>query len=1202
MGSRHTITIFKSANLFMSIKFSTVLFLFFFLASCNKKKVFKQLSPGTTGIHFENKLTYTDSLTVMDFEYMFNGAGVALCDINNDGLQDILFTGNMVPAKLYLNKGNLKFEDITEKSGIKAEGWCYGIAVVDINQDGYPDFYISKSGNKNTPASQRHNYFFINNGPSPSPNGEGRGEVTFTESAAKMGLDDDGYDVQAAFFDYDKDGDLDMYLMRNSFVNYNRNNAREMKPAMETSSTTDKLFRNDGNLPDGQAGLQFTDVSKEAGITIEGFGLGVSVCDINKDNWPDVYVSNDFITSDLVWINNHDGTFTNKAKEYLRHQTYNAMGNDVADFNNDGNDDIVTVDMLPPDNKRWKLTIAGNRYDEFNNSVNMGYAPQYVRNTLQLNNGDGTFSEIAQASGINATEWSWAPLFADFDNDGWKDLFVANGYKTDITNLDFMVYGKRALFMGTPEANRRERLKILQKYPGIYVNNYVFRNNHDLTFSNVSNDWGLGKPSYSNGAAYGDLDNDGDLDLVVSNIDEPAAVYENQTDKLNPAAKGMAIKFKGPPGNRDGLETKVSLWQNGMMQYGYCAPVRGYLSSVPAMVYFGLVDKPIDSIKVLWPDGKTQLVSNLPFNKMLVLDYKNAVSAATRFGDIIKPSLLSKVDSSLQINYLHKEDDYIDFKAQPILQHTCSHEGPGLAAGDINGDGLDDFFVGAAAGFDGAVFIQQKDGKFLQQPLPHDNHADDMGALFFDADKDGDLDLYIVSGGTTAEKNGNAIYQDRLYMNDGKGKFSLSVNALPAMNISGASVVAADYDKDGDLDLFVCGRVSPGEYPISPKSILLRNDVVSPSPSGQGRGEVKFTDVSATQLPQQGNMGMVTAALWTDFDNDGWIDLLVAGEFMPITFIKNEKGKLTNNSPLTINNSQGWWNSLVAGDFDNDGDIDFIAGNTGLNNWLKASVAEPVCVYAKDYDKNGRLDPILCHYSEGVEYIVHSRDDINLQMTAMKARFRDYTTWAEVSFKNAFLKEEIADALVLKCQTFSSAYIENKGAGKFEIRALPVEAQLSPIYGMLCTDIDNDGNLDVVCAGNSYAPEVQTGRNDAQGMLILKGNGKGSFVADRTECNTASDNKAISSIQSVDGSRLLLVSSNSGSLKTYRVNQQTKQISLTDADVYAIITNKNSKTYKEEFQFGNSYLSQSSRRLNVAAGTKSLIIYDNKGNKREIKL
>lgn len=1166
--------VFRSASLFMTTRISAISLLLFFLVSCKNNKVFHKLSSGSTGISFENKLNYTDSLTVLDFEYMFNGAGVAVCDINNDGLQDILFTGNMVSARLYLNKGNLKFEDITEKAGLTTDGWCYGAAVVDINQDGYPDFYICKSGNKNTPADKRRNLFFINNGNS-----------TFTESAAKMGLDDDGYDVQAAFFDYDKDGDLDMYMLRNSFVNYNRNNARAVDTAGGTNSIA-RLYRNDGNL-------HFADVSAQAGITLQGFGLGLAICDINKDNWPDVYVSNDFLTNDLIWINNHDGTFTNMAKKYLRHQTYNAMGNDVADFNNDGNDDIVTVDMLPPDNKRWKLTIAGNRYDEFNNSIAMGYAPQYLRNTLQMNNGDGTFSEIAQLSGVNATEWSWAPLLADFDNDGWKDLFIANGYKTDVTNLDFMVYGKRALFMGTPEANRKERLKMLEGYPGIHVSNYMYKNNGNLTFSDMSKAWGLDNPSYSNGAAYADLDNDGDLDLVINNIDEPASVYENQTNKLNPSAKWIAVKFKGPTGNRDGLEAKVWLWQKGMMQYGYCAPVRGYLSSVPAQVHFGLAEQAVDSVMILWPDGKTQHINNPAVNKILTVEYKDAVIASLRTNADVQPVLLTEVDSSLQPNYLHVEDDYIDFKAQPILQHTCSHEGPGLAAGDINGDGLDDFYAGGAAGHSGSIFMQQTNGKFLQQFLGDSAHADDMGTLFFDADNDKDLDLYIVSGGTTAERKGNSIYQDRIYLNDGKGKFTKSTNALPQLNNSGASVIAADYDKDDDLDLFVCGRVSPGEYPVSPQSYLLRNDAVN--------GVPKFTDISATQLPLKGNMGMVTSALWTDVDNDGWIDLALVGEFMPVTFIKNKAGSLQPNTLATIEKSNGWWNSLVAGDFDNDGDVDYVAGNAGLNNWLKASAAEPVCVYAKDFDKNGRLDPILCHYNNGEEYMVHARDDINLQITAMKARFRDYNQWAEAKFKSAFLKEEIGDALVLNCYTFSSAYIENKGGGKFESHDLPMAAQLSSIYGMLTTDIDNDGNLDVICTGNSFAPEVQSGRKDAQGMLVLKGDGKGGFTVDSKGFNAASDNKAISSIQGADGKSILLVSCNSGYLKAYHSNQQEKQVLLTDSDVFAIVKNKNGKTYKEEFHFGNSYLSQSCRRLTVASGSESAIIYDTKGNNRVIK-
>ena len=1147
------------------------------LMACSKDKepLFKTITPVESGIHFSNTITYADSLSVIDFEYMYNGGGVAIGDINNDGLQDIYFTGNMTSSKLYLNKGQWKFEDITEKANVVTSTWASGAAMVDINQDGFKDIYISVGGNRNTPESERANILFINNG-----------DLTFTEQAEKYRLNDKGYGIQSTFFDYDLDGDLDMYLLRNSFVSYSRNASRP-KVVNGEAASNDKLFRNNGDLT-------FTDVTKDAGILIEGFGLGVTVSDFNDDGWPDIYVSNDFITNDLLWINNQDGTFTNQASSYLKHQTFNGMGNDVADYNNDGLVDIAVVDMLPEDNKRWKLTPRGNGYDEFEHGLSVGYEPQYVRNTLQLNNGNGTFSEIGQLAGIEATEWSWSILFADYDNDGLKDLFITNGYGKDITNLDFIMYGDETQNMGLPTADKEQRQALLNELPGIKIHNYIYKNKGDLTFSDESTSWGLTEPTFSNGAAYADLDNDGDLDLVVNNIDGEASLLESQANNKKNQSNYLRIAFEGPEKNWEGFGTKVYLKTKGTLQYQYFSPFRGYLSSVEPFLHFGVGQNNIvDSLEIIWPDGKYQLLTKVNTNQLIKVSYKDADKRPEKITPAIKT--LFKVADETGIDFLHKENPFIDFKVQPSIPHMNSRYGPGIAVGDVNGDGLEDFYIGGAATYAGGLFIQNTEGKFNhQRSTGIDSLAEDTGVLFFDADMDGDLDLYIASG-DTEQASSASIYQDRFFINDGKGNFSLAQNALPAETTSGSCIVAADYDRDGDLDLFIGGRVTPGKYPMPAESFLLRNDTKN--------GKPQFVNITQEIMPDINQSGMASAALWSDYDNDGWMDLVITGEFLPIQFYRNNKGKFEESKDL--DNSSGWWNSLAAGDFDLDGDIDYVAGNLGLNSHFKATAKEPLCIHAKDFNKDGRIDPIMSYYTQGVNYIGHPRDVLIDQINTMRGRFRTFTAYSDATFDQSFLPEELDEAYVVCTQTFESSYIENLGNGKFKIKALPLVAQVGPIYGMITEDFDNDGNLDVLLSGNSYAPEVLSGRDDAMIGLLLRGDGKGNFIPMHNAKSgfvSDLDSKGMAKIILANGQSLIVVGNNSNKTKSFIDQIPANYVRANTNDVTATVTLSDGRKYRHEFQYGSTYLSNSSRSLKLSPKISAITITDYQGNERSIQI
>ncbi|HKO79274.1 MAG TPA: VCBS repeat-containing protein [Chitinophagaceae bacterium] len=1159
---------------------------FSFFCSCKQKTtLFQSLPSSQTGIHFNNKVVEDDKYNVLEYMNIYTGAGVAAGDVNNDGLADLYFSGNATTGRLYLNKGNFKFEDVTEKAGLVTNRWCTGVSMVDINGDGFLDIYVNVAGSAK--FGDMHNLLYINNG-----------NETFTESAEKYGIAETRQTMNASFFDYDKDGDLDLFLITNPAdeMATGVNSIRERMVNGE-SAGTDILYRNNGNET-------FTDVSREAGILVEGYSLGAAISDVNGDGWPDIYVSNDFLTNDILYINNGNGTFSDKTAECLKHTSFASMGNDIADFNNDGLPDIYTLDMLPEGNYRKKMIIPPASYDKFQLSLQKGYDPQYTRNALQLNNGNGTFSDIGFLAGVSSTDWSWSALLADYDNDGDKDLMVTNGFYRDLGDLDYINYQTRLQNpMGRQDAKRQEKLEAIKELANVPLQNYLFENNNDFTFTKRSDDWGFTEKGFSNGACYADLDNDGDLDLAINCFNSEARVHKNNADLLYKNAY-LNIKLKGKSPNMDGIGSKVWIYTNGKMQFQEFYPYRGYESSVQPVIHFGLGNNTkADSIKIIWPDGTTQTEHDIKANQTITLNLSSVQTApAKTFYQTLSQknaldagALVSDITGTKGLSYQHSETDFVDFKVQPLLPHMFSRNGPGIAVGDVNDDGLEDFFIGGTAASGGVFFFQTVDGNFSKQSLLKKTLSDDMGVLLFDADNDHDLDLYIVGGGSE-NPDGSAAYQDCLYQNDGKGNFTYLTDGLPDTNASGSCVIACDYDHDGDLDLFVGGRVSPGNYPMPSRSYLLRNDGIQPG------GNVKFTDATNQVSPQLANIGMVTSALWSDYDNDGWNDLVLVGEFMGMTIVKNNRGK-SFSPPFTIGHSQGWWNSIAAGDFDSDGDIDYVAGNLGLNSRHKASPDKPLCIYAKDYDKNGLLDPVMCYYVDGENYIYPTRDEMIKQIAAMRGRFASYRDYATSGFSESFTKDEIKDAFVVKSEFFESSYFENIGNGKFNRKRLPVEAQFAPLFGMLTGDYNGDGNLDVLAAGNSYATEASTGRYDAMTGLLLTGDGKGNFNSVNsaaTGFKADGDVKSLAKINAVDGTEMLLVGNNSGKMETYQVNKPNNiTIAIKNQDAYAIIHKKNGQAYRQEFYYGSNYLSQTSRMLTVGKDVTSVIIYDSKGNKRE---
>ncbi len=1162
------------------------LFLILCITACSEQKGFDLISSSQSNITFNNNIIENDSFNILDFEYLYNGGGVGIGDFNNDGLEDIYFTGNMESNALYLNKSNFSFEDITEKAGVALQDkWSSGVAVIDINNDGWKDIYVCNTTYENT--QRRKNSLLINQG----LNAEGI--PSFIDMAEAYGLDDDSFSINAAFFDYDNDEDLDVIIIINEMQDtrypslYRRNKKRKTN-----YQRIDRLLEN--NFDNTKGHPVFTDVSEQAGIKVPGFSLGVNITDINNDGWKDIYISNDFISNDVLYINQLNGTFKDESKKYLKHTSHSAMGNDVIDINNDALPDIVALDMLPEGNYRQKTMLGPINYSYYINNDKYGFTYQSARNTLQLNagfdehNNLNKFSDISLMSGMHATDWSWTPLIADFDQDAFRDIIITNGFPKDVTDRDYIDYHADTYAYASQEM-------MLSKIPSVKIKNYAYRNNGALQFEDVSTAWGIETPSYSNGAAYADFDNDGDLDYVVNNIKDEVHLYKNDLVKKG---NRLSLKLEGSKNNIDafGSIITLSLSDQQIIHYEH-SPFRGYLSTQTDIIHFGLGNRDtISQLEITWPDGKKSIKRNIEANQLLALSHKNAKTINNQNSNTSEDKALFQSSEDL-ISYKHSEDDFIDYNIQPLLPYKLSQLGPGISVADINSDGLDDFYISGPAFRQGSFFIQNADGSFKRDSFINSNpDIEEMAVLFFDAEGDGDKDMFVSAGSYEFEPS-NPANEDRFYENI-NGQFYYKPDVLPTENSACLALKATDFDKDGDIDLFIGGRSIHDGFPKGPKSYLLEN--ISKD------GKTKFIKLEEETI-NLNTIGMVSDAIWTDFNNDEWMDLILVGEFSAIHFYMNREGKFEKIENSGVENIKGFWNSICSVDIDLDGDQDYIVGNMGSNVLHEINAEHPYRIYVNDFDKNGSVDMLPFSYQlnkEGTksEFPVATREDFAKEINAIKKMYQTFDAYASVDRNILITDTTLKRTEIFEVNETRTSLLINEGNNKFSIKALPIEAQLAPVFASIADDFDGDNNPDILLTGNNFSNELIVGRMDALNGLFLKGDGKGTFKSlpiAESGIYIPGDGKSLARLIRANGDEMILSGVNNSALQSFTKSTDNMLINLNDDDSF-VVYDLSQRTLRKELYLGSSYLSQNSTTISLPKEAENIVIINSRGERRAL--